>query len=427
MPYRFRKDCPICNKPGLLYLSDHIRQVHNIHGDERKEWLAKAIYSPQGGHVPKVIPFHPKSVVQRKNVPKAKPIKCRPKTSKVKPSLNAIPYAEFKFRHKFSLLVVGPTQCGKTYFVQQILESNRIMYEETKPVRVFWFYNQWQERYSVLQESLGKRILFERGLPDVSDDLHEINPKYNNIIVMDDLMAEATDSPLVARLFTQGRHRNASVILLLQNMFPKGKYNTDISRNAQYLALFRSPSDRKQIGIVGERMFDKNREQFMSAYYRETEKSFGYIFVDNKPDTSADKQVLGDIFGNCHVYSFTQKELKKDPPTLGSIIEPPSRNQEKIIWSNAAIPVWQNYTNGAKICRSIPEGYEIIEMYKTSCNSHDPTHPGVYIDGENFWPVKIKNRSTGSCKWIHLHEDETTVRSFTEKCIDSEFIASLNN
>ena len=78
---------------------------------------------------------------------------------------------------------------------------------------------------------------------------------------MDDLMAEATDSPLVARLFTQGRHRNASVILLLQNMFPKGKYNTDISRNAQYLALFRSPSDRKQIGIVGERMFDKNREQ----------------------------------------------------------------------------------------------------------------------------------------------------------------------
>ena len=42
-------------------------------------------------------------------------------------------------------------------------------------------------------------------------------------------MAEA----LWSRLFTQGRYRNASVILLLQNMFPKGKYNTGISRNAQ--------------------------------------------------------------------------------------------------------------------------------------------------------------------------------------------------
>ena len=96
-------------------------------------------------------------------------------------------------------------------------------------------------------------------MPELSEDLCEINPRYNKIIILDDLMAEATDSPVVSRLFTQGRHRNTSVILLLQNMFPKGKYNTDISPNAQYLALFRSPSDRKQIGIIAERMFDKNR------------------------------------------------------------------------------------------------------------------------------------------------------------------------
>ena len=94
-------------------------------------------------------------------------------------------------------------------------------------------------------------------------------------------MAEATDSPVVSRLYTQGRHRNASVILLLQNMFP----NTDISQNAQYLALFRSPSDRKQIGIIGERMFDKNRVHFMNAKYKETEKPYGYLLVDNKPGT----------------------------------------------------------------------------------------------------------------------------------------------
>ena len=99
----------------------------------------------------------------------------------------------------------------------------------------------------------------------MADNLSEINPQYNNITILDDLMAEATDSPVVARLFTQGRHRNASVVLLLQNMFPKGKFNTDISRNAQYLVLFRCPSDRKQIGIVGERMFDKNRVHFMNA------------------------------------------------------------------------------------------------------------------------------------------------------------------
>ena len=53
--------------------------------------------------------------------------------------------------------------------------------------------------------------------------------------------------------FAEDTMRDVIVVFLLQNMFPLGKFNTDISRNAQYLVLFRSPSDRKQIGIVVER------------------------------------------------------------------------------------------------------------------------------------------------------------------------------
>ena len=141
-------------------------------------------------------------------------------------------------------------------------------------------------------------------MPELFKNLCEINARCNIIIIPDDLMAEATDSPVVSRLLTQGRYRNASVILLLQNMFPKGKYNTDISRNAQYLALFRSRSDRKQIGIIGEGMLDKNRIHFMNAYYKKTEKPFGYLLVDNKPSTPANKQILADLFGECYVYHF---------------------------------------------------------------------------------------------------------------------------
>ena len=155
-----------------------------------------------------------------------------------------------------------------------------------------------------MKTSLGKSIRFERGVPELSEDLCEINARYNNIIILNDLMAEATDSSVVSRLFTQGRHRNASAILLLQNMFPKGKYNTDNSRNAQYLALFRSPSDRKQFGIIAERMFDKNRVHFMNAYYKETEKPFGYLLVDNKPGTPPNNQILADLFGKCYAYHF---------------------------------------------------------------------------------------------------------------------------
>ena len=254
------------------------------------------------------------------------------------------------------------------------------------------------------------------------------------------------DSPVVSRSFTQGRHRNASVILLLQNMFPKGKYNTDISRNAQYLALFRSPSDWKQIGI----MFDKNRVHFMNAYYKETEKPFGYLLVDNKPDTPADKQILADLFGECYVYHFgvntTESTCVETKPAgqkgrdyvchLGKKVNSikfakrdysPGRKQPTHPnWSEASIPEWQKYTLGAQAVRKIPEGYVIIEMYTTSRNGINPNRPGVDINGERYWPVKIKHKFTGRTKWVNLHEDEPTVRTFVKETMAMENAARPN-
>ena len=207
-----------------------------------------------------------------------------------------------------------PRKLTKAYpefiFVEKILITDRILYESKKPRRIWWYYSQWQDSYKVMQSSFENEIQFFRGLPEFKEDLWEIDPKFNNVLVFDDLKAQATDSPLVCFLFTQGRHTNASVILLLQNMFPKGKFDTDISRNAQYMALFQSPSDRKQIGIIAERMFDKNRPRFMSAYFQETERAFGSIFVDNRPDTPSDKQMLSDIFCSCRRYPTINSSTK---------------------------------------------------------------------------------------------------------------------
>lgn len=39
---RKRKTCPLCKKPDLLLLSNHIRFVHNITGQRRKDLLKVA-------------------------------------------------------------------------------------------------------------------------------------------------------------------------------------------------------------------------------------------------------------------------------------------------------------------------------------------------------------------------------------------------
>ena len=271
-------------------------------------------------------------------------------------------------------------------------------------------------------------------MPELTEDLCEINARYNNIIILDDLMAEATDSPVVSRLFTQGRHRNASVICCKTCFL--SEYNTDISQNAQYLALFRSPSDPKQIGIIEERMFDKNRVHFMNAYYKETEKPFGYLLVDNKPGTLPDNQILADLFGEYYAYHFdvnsaepTRVETKPVGKHSTATKTTSSRKKpvQNITWSNATIPEWKKYTLGAPEVRKIPEGYDIIEMYTTSRNErHKPVRGGVLINGENYWPVKLKHRSTGHTKWLNLHSDEPTVQSIVKETMENTTEPKIN-
>ena len=75
----------------------------------------------------------------------------------------------------------------------------------------------------------------------------------------------------------------------------------------------------------------------------------------------------------------------------------------------------------AQAVRKIPEGYVIIEMYNTSrSRKHQPHYEGVLISGENYWPVKLKHRSTGHAKWVNLHSDEPTVQTIVKETIAME-------
>ena len=133
----------------------------------------------------------------------------------------------------------------------------------------------------------------------------------------------------------------------------------------------------------------------MNAYYKETEKPFGYLLVDNKPRTPADKQIVADLFGERYAYQFgvnntdgvrltcveTKPAGKHSTTPVTKTPSSRKRPVQTITWSDVPNDVWQKYTLGALAVRKIPEGYVIIEMYNTSCNErHQPVRGGVLIN-----------------------------------------------
>lgn len=101
--------------------------------------------------------------------------------------------------------------------------TNQILcqYLTRKPKKIVWFYSQWQSVYQELKSCLGNVITFFEGIPQFSEDLREINPKYNNILVFDDLMAEGVDSPVLSHFFSNGAIETLVPFFYYKTCFPK--------------------------------------------------------------------------------------------------------------------------------------------------------------------------------------------------------------
>ena len=93
-------------------------------------------------------------------------------------------------------------------------------------------------------------------------------------------MNEVSSNSMVSKLFRRGRsHLGCSLVLMLQNIFPKGTQSMTISINAQYQVLFRNPRDSLQVSIFARQLYPHNSKDFLEIYKRATQRPYGYFFV----------------------------------------------------------------------------------------------------------------------------------------------------
>lgn len=200
---------------------------------------------------------------------------------------------EITLKHPFSMLVSGGRKAGKTEFTKALLRySNNII--DPAPERIVWCYIKHQpELYKELMQ-INKDIEYNEGIPTQLEDMFD--RKQRNLIILDDMMDEASDDKRVSQLFTRGRHDNLSVILLTQNLFHKKQRS--ISLNSDYIIIFKNARDQSQVQHLARQFMPTNVKFLMWAYKDATEKPYSYLMLDLTPTANDQYRVRTNILPN---------------------------------------------------------------------------------------------------------------------------------
>lgn len=204
-----------------------------------------------------------------------------------------------KLQHPFTCLVSGPTGCGKSSLVKSIITQNAI---EPKPDTVLWLYAEDQPMYRTM-----KGIEFIQGIPDDLETRFET--RFNNLLILDDLMTRCHSDERLTRLFSVGsHHRNLSIIFIIHNLFHHGKEMRSLSLNSHYMILFKNPRDRLQVSTLARQMYPGQSQFLVEAFQDATRDAYGYILIDLKPTTNEKLRVRTGILPNDTQVVYVHKD-----------------------------------------------------------------------------------------------------------------------
>jgi hypothetical protein len=210
------------------------------------------------------------------------------------------------WKHPFTCMVAGPTSCGKTSFViEMVKQASRLI--GPAPELIVWVHDDYQPALEVLKD----KVTFWDSLDGV-DDLPTDRPV---LLIVDDQMAEAGEK--MEKIFTKGsHHRNMSVVYIVQNLFDKGRHHRTISLNTHYLICFKNPRDATQIQTLAAQMFPGAARLVKQAFADATRKPWGYLMFDFRQDTPEDLRLRSGVLPNDvdkQVYVIEQSDQEASP------------------------------------------------------------------------------------------------------------------
>ena len=215
-----------------------------------------------------------------------------------------------RLQSPFTMLIAGPTSCGKSRLVFKIIENVKTLV--TPEVHdITYCYSQWQPEFDTLKTA---GVIFKEGLPS-REELFDSSRDTSRhcMLIIDDLL-DPEYAPIAKDLFIKGSHHlNMNVIFITQNLFFANKDFRTLSLNSHYLVIFKNPRDMSQIGYISRQAFPAQPTFLTQVYNNETRAKHSYIVLDCKQNTPDNLRVRNSITTpwNTLVFIPTGKKRQK--------------------------------------------------------------------------------------------------------------------
>ena len=201
---------------------------------------------------------------------------------------------DISLKQPFSMLASRGRDEGKKEFTKKLLKSKFIA---PPPERIVWCYAKHEQ--DLFEEFTKMNVEYVEGIPGELDKYFKKNKK--NLIILDDLMDEASKSLKITQLFTRSCHDNLSVIYLTQNLFHKNQ--RALSRKSDYIVIFKNPRGNSQFVTIARQIHLNKVKFLMWAYKDATSSPHIYLMLDLKPDNEERFRMRTNILEDSkHVY-----------------------------------------------------------------------------------------------------------------------------
>ena len=147
------------------------------------------------------------------------------------------------FEHPCRVCVAGATMTGKTAYVISVLVHGRLQPPPDRLILVCRYND--QPAYQQLRNVVPQMTVYV-GMP--TGGIEWTRDGERTLIILDDVMVEAHGDEELNKLFTGGsHHKNTSIIIIQQDLFPEARHAVVNRKNASHIVLTDTCVARRQV------------------------------------------------------------------------------------------------------------------------------------------------------------------------------------